>query len=35
MNEGQKDKGVGKEDNANDKVTEAVEDKEKKAVPDA
>ena len=32
MNQGGEDKGVGKEDNANDKVTEATEDKEKEEV---
>ena len=35
MNEGPEDKGVGKEDKANDKVTEATEDKEKEKMPDA
>ena len=35
MNEGHEDKGVGKEDNANGKVTEATEDKEEEKVPDA
>ena len=35
MNQGHEDKGVGKEGNANDKVTEATEDKEKETVPDA
>ena len=43
MNEGQEDKGVGQEDNAevaeanedNDKVVEATEDKEDETVPDA
>ena len=35
MNERHEDKGVGKEDNANDKVMEATEDEEKEKVPDA
>ena len=34
MNERQEDKGVGKEDNANDKVTDATEDNEKDNVTD-
>ena len=35
MNEGHEDTGVGKEDNANDKVTAATKDEEKEKVPDA
>ena len=35
MNEGHKDKRIGKKDNANDEVTEATEDKEREKVTDA
>ena len=35
MNSGHEDKAVGQEDNANDKVTEAIEAKGKETVPDA
>ena len=35
MNDGNEDNSVGKEDNANDKMTEATEDKEKEKVLDA
>ena len=34
INAGHEDKGVGKEDNASDKVTEATKDKEKETEPD-